>query len=149
MFTWHACGTADEREALIKLIDTLFGLKNESTSIEDVLAVHTGQLEQFLADLSVTRGRHLIPGQEAHIVPTKTQRQDAGECCQSTLFQRAILLGRLSCFRQNDVDTLSWHGRRKRISTMLTCHQIQVLRSSWVATRKPQRQNGTTTRTAF
>ncbi len=82
----------DEREALIKLIDTLFGLKNESTSIEDVLAVHTGQLEQFLADLSVTRGRHLIPGQEAHIVPTKTQRQTLASVVKALFFNEPILL---------------------------------------------------------
>ena len=100
----------DEREALIKLIDTLFGLKNESTSIEGVLAVHTGQLEQFLADLSVTRGRSLIPGQEAHIVPTKTQRQTLASVVKALFFNEPILFGRLSCFRQNDVDTLSCTG---------------------------------------
>ena len=82
----------DEREALIKLIDTLFGLKTESTSIEDVLAVHAGQLEQFLADLSVTRGRSLIPGEEAHIVPTKTQRQTLASVVKALFFNEPILL---------------------------------------------------------
>jgi midasin (ATPase involved in ribosome maturation) len=82
----------DEREALIKLIDTLFGLKTESTSIEDVLAVHAGQLEQFLADLSVTRGRSLIPGEEAHIVPTRTQRQTLVSVVKALVFNEPILL---------------------------------------------------------
>jgi MoxR-like ATPase/HEAT repeat protein len=82
----------DERAALIKLIDTLFGLKTESTGIEDVLAIHAGQLEHFLADLSVTRGRYLIPGQEAHIVPTKTQRQTLASVVKALFFNEPILL---------------------------------------------------------
>ncbi len=82
----------DEREALIKLIDTLFGLKTESTGIEDVLASHAEQLEQFLADLSVTRGRYLIPGQEALIVPTKTQRQTLASVVKALFFNEPILL---------------------------------------------------------
>jgi MoxR-like ATPase/HEAT repeat protein len=82
----------DEREALIKLIDTLFGLKTESTSIEDVLAIRAEQLEQCLTDLSVTRGRYLIPGQEAHIVPTKTQRQTLASVVRALFFNEPILL---------------------------------------------------------
>ncbi len=83
---------SNEREALIKLIDTLFGLKTESTSIEDVLAIRAGQLEQCLADLSVTRGRYLIPGQEAHIVPTKTQRYTLASVVKALFFNEPILL---------------------------------------------------------
>ncbi|MGZ4853431.1 MAG: sister chromatid cohesion protein PDS5, partial [Halobacteriota archaeon] len=82
----------DEREALIKLIDTLFSLKTESTGIEDVLGSHAEQLEQFLADLSVTRGRYLIPGQEAQIVPTKTQRQTLASVVKALFFNEPILL---------------------------------------------------------
>ena len=82
----------DEREALIMLIDTLFGLKTENMSIEDVLVVHAGQLEQVLADLPVTRGRYLIPGQEAHIVPTKTQRQTLASVVKALFFNEPILL---------------------------------------------------------
>jgi MoxR-like ATPase/HEAT repeat protein len=82
----------DEREALIKLVDTLFGIKTESTTIEDVLAISAGQLEQFLTDLSVTRGRHLIPGQEANIVPTKTQRYTLASVVKALFFNEPILL---------------------------------------------------------
>ena len=82
----------DEREALIMLIDSLFGLKTENMSIEDVLVVHAGQLEQVLADLPVTRGRYLIPGQEAHIVPTKTQRQTLASVVKALFFNEPILL---------------------------------------------------------
>jgi midasin len=82
----------DEREATIKLIDTLFGLKTEATGIEDVLAIHAGQLEQFLTDLPVTRGRYLIPGQEANIVPTKTQRQTLASVVKALFFNEPILL---------------------------------------------------------
>ena len=82
----------DEREALIKLVDTLFGIKTESTSIEDVLAISAGQLEQFLTDLSVTRGHHLIPGQEANIVPTKTQRYTLASVVKALFFNEPILL---------------------------------------------------------
>jgi MoxR-like ATPase/HEAT repeat protein len=82
----------DEREALVKLIDTLFGIKTESTTIDDVLAISAGQLEQFLTDLSVTRGRHLIPGQEANIVPTKTQRYTLASVAKALFFNEPILL---------------------------------------------------------
>ena len=82
----------DEREALIKLIDTLFGLKTESTCVEDALAFHAEQLAQLLADLSVTRGRYLIPGQEADIVPTKTQRQTLVSVVKALFFNEPILL---------------------------------------------------------
>ena len=82
----------DEREALVKLVDTLFGLRIESATIEDVLAVGVGKLEQFLADLSVTRGRHLIPGQEANIVPTKTQRHTLASVVRALFFNEPILL---------------------------------------------------------
>ncbi|HYC19356.1 MAG TPA: AAA family ATPase, partial [Candidatus Bathyarchaeia archaeon] len=83
---------SDEREALIMLIDTLFGLKTENMSIEDVLAIYAEQLEQVLADLPVTRGRYLIPGQEAHIVPTKTQRQTLATVVKALFFNEPILL---------------------------------------------------------
>ena len=82
----------DEREALIKLIDTLFGLKTQTASIEEVLVVNAEQMERLLADVSVTRGRSLIPGQEAQIVPTKTQRQTLSSIVKALFFDEPILL---------------------------------------------------------
>ncbi|MGZ5562136.1 MAG: AAA family ATPase, partial [Halobacteriota archaeon] len=82
----------DERESLITLIDTIFGTKAESSSIEEALTIPSKRLEQLLADLPVTRGRHFIPGEEARIVPTETQRNTLISVLKALKFDEPILL---------------------------------------------------------
>jgi midasin len=82
----------DEREGLIKLIDTIFGVNAEGSSGEDAPIVPSEQLEQLLADLPVTRGRHFIPGDEARIVPTETQRHTLVSALKALKFDEPILL---------------------------------------------------------
>ncbi len=82
----------DEREGLITLIDTIFGVNAEGSSGEDAPIVPSEQLEQLLADLPVTRGRHFIPGDEARIVPTETQRHTLVSALKALKFDEPILL---------------------------------------------------------
>ncbi|MDD1720807.1 MAG: AAA family ATPase, partial [Euryarchaeota archaeon] len=82
----------DEREGLITLIDTIFGIKSEGYSTEDAPIVPAEKLEQLLADLPVTRGRHFIPGEEARIVPTETQRRTLVSVLKGLMFDEPILL---------------------------------------------------------
>jgi MoxR-like ATPase/HEAT repeat protein len=82
----------DEREGLVTLIDTIFGTKAESSSIEEALTIPSKRLEQLLADLPVTRGRHFIPGEEARIVPTETQRNTLVSVLKALKFDEPILL---------------------------------------------------------
>jgi len=81
----------DEREALSKLIDTIFGI-TDSSSNDDVLTTVSEQLEQLLADLPVTRGHYFIPGQEARIVPTETQRHTLASVLKALVFDEPVLL---------------------------------------------------------
>jgi midasin len=82
----------DEREGLLKLIDTIFAINAGGCSSEDALIVPSEQLEQLLADLPVTRGRHFIPGEEARIVPTETQRHTLVSALKALKFDEPILL---------------------------------------------------------
>jgi midasin (ATPase involved in ribosome maturation) len=81
---------SDEREALIKLIDTIFGITESSN--DDAIITLSEQLDQLLADLPVTRGRYFIPGQEARIVPTETQRHTLGSVLKALIFDEPVLL---------------------------------------------------------
>ena len=82
----------DEREGLLKLIDTIFGIKAEGSSSEDAFINPSEQLGQLLADLPVTRGRRFIPGEEARIVPTETQRHTLVSMLKALKFDEPILL---------------------------------------------------------
>jgi MoxR-like ATPase/HEAT repeat protein len=82
----------DEREGLLRLIDTIFGINAEGSSFEDAFTVHAEQLGQLLADLSVTRGRRFIPGEEARIVPTETQKHTLVSMLKALKFNEPILL---------------------------------------------------------
>jgi midasin len=82
----------DEREGLLKLIDTIFGIKAEGSSGADALTIPSEQLGQTLADLPVTRGRRFIPGEEARIVPTETQRRTLVSMLKALKFDEPILL---------------------------------------------------------
>jgi MoxR-like ATPase/HEAT repeat protein len=81
---------SDEREALIKLIDTIFGMTESSN--DDAIITLSEQLAQLFADLPVTRGRYFIPGQEARIGPTETQRHTLGSVLKALLFDEPVLL---------------------------------------------------------
>jgi MoxR-like ATPase/HEAT repeat protein len=80
-----------EREALITLIDTIFGIDSKSNS-KDALIIPSEQLEELLADLPVTQGRYFIPGEEARIVPTETQRHTLITLLKALQFDEPILL---------------------------------------------------------
>jgi len=82
----------DEREGLIKLIDTIFDIKAEGGTCEDARIAPSEQLDQLLADLPVTRGRHFIPGEEARIIPTETQRHTLVSVLKALKFDEPILL---------------------------------------------------------
>ncbi|MEI7826858.1 MAG: AAA family ATPase, partial [Euryarchaeota archaeon] len=75
----------DERAAMITLIDTIFGI-TESSSNNDALIAPSEQLERLVADLPVTQGRYFIPGQEARIVPTETQRHTLASVLNALVF---------------------------------------------------------------
>jgi midasin len=81
----------DEREALIRLIDTIFGANGADSSIREALDA-SRQCKQLLAALPITRGRHFIPGEEARIVPTKTQRHTLIGMLKALRFDEPILL---------------------------------------------------------
>ncbi|MGZ7124246.1 MAG: AAA family ATPase, partial [Halobacteriota archaeon] len=81
-----------EREGLLKLIDAIFGVQADGSSGEDTFAILSEHLGQLLADLPVTRGRRFIPGEEARIVPTETQRNTLVNMLQALKFDEPILL---------------------------------------------------------
>jgi midasin len=81
----------DEREALIRLIDAIFGIIDEDSRAIEALSA-TERCEQLLASLHVTRGRYFIPGTEARIVPTETQRRTLIGVLKALSFDEPVLL---------------------------------------------------------
>ncbi|MGZ4914376.1 MAG: AAA family ATPase, partial [Halobacteriota archaeon] len=82
----------NEKDALIKLIDTLFGLKAQDIEIGKLLKAHEEQYESLLPSLHVTSGGHLIPGDEARIIPTPTQANTLAHVLKALVFSEPILL---------------------------------------------------------
>ncbi len=82
----------DEKDALIKLIDALFGLKAQGIETGTLLKAHEEQYESLLSSLHVTSGRQLIPGDEARIIPTPTQASTLAYVLKALVFSEPILL---------------------------------------------------------
>jgi len=83
--------SADEREALITLIDTLFGITAEHISIEQALSARR-ELESSLSHLRVTRGDHFVPGTEALVAPTNSQERTLASIIKALVFSEPVLL---------------------------------------------------------
>jgi MoxR-like ATPase/HEAT repeat protein len=81
----------DEREALVRLIGAIFRVTGEDGSISEALDA-SEQCKQLLVALPVSRGRHFIPGEEARIVPTETQRRTLIGMLKALRFDEPILL---------------------------------------------------------
>ena len=83
---------SDEREALIKLIDTLFGLKNESTSIEDACCPHWAVRAVLSGLVGYSRSLPSFLVKRRTLSQTKTQRQTLASVVKALFFNEPILL---------------------------------------------------------
>jgi MoxR-like ATPase/HEAT repeat protein/uncharacterized protein YegL len=64
-----------EKEAMVSLLDAYFGFRAKGMDLKAILAASSEDLRPLLKSLATSRGGEFIPGHEADITPTPTQRE--------------------------------------------------------------------------